>query len=401
MKALFKILFIIGLTCANANTKPNLNISQVNILQSLDIPQNFTHTSYYKDMKKSITKRQIDDFVRVLRAGYKYVPILKTSVKNSGLPDPFFYLAMVESGFSNKVVSNARAAGIWQFMAVTAQAHGLKIDKYVDERRDPIKATNAAAKYLKGLKSQFGKWYLAILAYNCGDGCLRKAIRNAGTDDLATLLDPNAKYLPDETRRFIIKILRASMIAKDSEFILSRDANILSTQGQKLTRVSVPGGTTLKQVSDSVGLSIKRLKEENTHLNYAFTPPNSKNYHIYLPESKLSIFNENFKPIQSNNKFYTYTVKKGDTLLNIAKTSGVSHKAIKEYNELQTSTININQKLIIPRSDRNKIQSYVVQNGDTLEILSKRFNVAIKDIKEANALASNDVLAIGDNIVIP
>ncbi|AQW81659.1 membrane-bound lytic murein transglycosylase D [Campylobacter pinnipediorum subsp. pinnipediorum] len=400
---IIKILLVFAcISAVNVNLFANISQeNQLKILKQLDIPYNFANTNYFKNMNESITKNQVDDFSRKLKSGYKYIPTIKNTLQAASMPDIFFYLAMVESGFSNKVISNAKAAGIWQFMSTTAKVHGLKIDKYVDERRDPVKATKAASEYLKGLKNRFGKWYLAILAYNCGEGKLRKAIRQANTDDLETLLDPKKRYLPKETRNFIMKIIRASFIEQNQYFTSSPDFNLLNKKGAKLIRVAIPGGTSLKKIGESIGVGVKKIRDDNTHLNFAFTPPNAKNYYVYIPENKKDIFNQNFKPIKYNNRFYTYTVKKGDTLIGISKSSGVSHKAIKEYNDLTTSKIAINQKIIIPRSDKNKFQNYIVRKGDTLEILSKKFNVNIKDIKEANAFASSDILTTGASIVIP
>ena len=171
-----------------------------------------------QDEGKACKDSQIRTFTDALKNGYMYIPMVKEQIKKSGVPESFFYLAMIESGFSNHTVSNAKATGMWQFMEQTAKLHGLKVGQYVDERKDPVESTIAATTYLRTLKGQFGKWYLAAMAYNCGDGALRKAIQKAGTDDLVTLLDSEKKYLPAETRNFILKILRAAYIAKDADF---------------------------------------------------------------------------------------------------------------------------------------------------------------------------------------
>lgn len=403
MKAMLKLFLIVALALAAfANTRDNDSYeAQVRILKELDIDPSFMKTSYYAQMKKGIKPAQIRTFTDALRSGYMYIPMIKTHIKASKIPDSFFYLAMIESGFSNNAVSGVKAVGIWQFMPKTAMLHGLAINEYVDERKDPVEATKAATNYLKGLKNQFGKWYLAAMAYNCGDGCLNKAIKQAGTSDLAALLDPSKKYLPAETRNFIIKILRAAYIAKDADYLLAKDSSLLNTNGGlKLTKVLIPGGTNLAQVGDSIGLGVKKMKANNPHLKFVFTPPNAKSYYVYIPENKKQLFSENFKPNTGKNNFYTYTVKRGDTLFGIAKKTGISHRAIKDYNELKTNSVAINQKLIIPASSDNKPQNYTIQNGDTLASVAKKFNVAQKDIKDANSLASSN-LSVGANIVIP
>ena len=403
MKAILKIFLIFACSLSLFASAPERDPyeAQAKILKELDIDTSFMKTSYYANMRKGIQSSQVRTFTDALKSGYMYIPMIKTQIKASGVPDSFFYLAMIESGFSNHTVSNAKATGMWQFMEKTAKLHGLKVGEYVDERKDPVESTKAATMYLRSLKNQFGKWYLAALAYNCGDGCLSKAIQKAGTDDLATLIDPEKKYLPPETRKFIIKILRAAYIAKDADFIVSKDSSLLNVSGGlKLTKVEVPGGTNLVQIGDSIGLGTKKMKDNNPHLKFVFTPPTLKNYYVYIPENKKKLFTENFKPFNGKNNFYTYTVKKGDTLLAISKKTGISHRAIKSYNELKTNAVAYNQKLIIPSSNHNKIQNYTIQNGDTLATLSKKFKVDEKDIKEANSLASSN-LSVGAKIVIP
>lgn len=403
MKAMLKLFFIFLTATSLLASKSNDSYEfQAKILKDLDIDPSFMNSHYYKDMKRSIKPSQIDAFTKIVKQGYRYIPTLKANIKDAGIPDSFLYLAMIESGFSNHVVSSAKAVGMWQFMEKTARIHGLKIDKYVDERRDPIASTRAASTYLKGLKSQFGKWYLAVMAYNCGEGRLQKGIKMAGSTEISVLLDPTKGYLPEETRKFVMKIIRASIIANSSEFAMSRDASLIrSNGGLKLIRVKVPGGTHLSQVGDSIGIGVKKLREDNSHLNFVFTPPMAGEYYVYIPESTKGLFEQNFKPFNGKNNFYTYSVKKGDTLLTIAKQEGVSHRAIKDYNELKTNFVAVNQKLIIPSSDKNKIKNYVVKNGDTLVVLSERFNVSQKEIAEANSIAMSETLKVGDSIVIP
>ncbi|MCR4941652.1 MAG: transglycosylase SLT domain-containing protein [Campylobacter sp.] len=403
MKAILKLFLIFScMVSLYAAPAEESEAFQIKTLKDLDIGKSFMKSSYYKEMKKSIKSSQIEAFTKIYKEGYRYIPTLVSNIKKAGIPEHFLYLAMTESGFSNHVVSNANAVGMWQFMEKTAKIHGLKINKYVDERRDPIAATRAAGKYLKGLKNKFGKWYLAVMAYNCGEGRLNKAIRQAKSSDIEVLLDPKKAYLPAETRKFVMKILRASFIAKDSEFLMSRDTKRLQGISKlKFAKVNVPGGTNLKEVADSIGLSVKKLKSDNAHLKYVFTPPTYKKYYIYIPENKQVLFNENFKPFTGKNYFKTYTVKKGDTLLAIAKKEGISHRAIKDYNELKTNLVAVDQKLIIPVSSKNKLKTYTIQNGDTIAVLSKKFDVPAKDIAAANSFAKNEVLKVGADIVIP
>ena len=140
------------------------------VLKEFDIDAKFVNNSHFTEIKNNIRHSKKKEFIETVKSGYNHIPALQKIIKDSGVPESFLYLAMIESGFSNHVVSHVDAVGIWQFMAPTAKLYGLRIDKYADERKDPIAATIAATKYLTQLKKDFGKWYLAMMAYNCGSG---------------------------------------------------------------------------------------------------------------------------------------------------------------------------------------------------------------------------------------
>ncbi|CUU75177.1 regulatory protein dnir [Campylobacter hyointestinalis subsp. hyointestinalis] len=373
--------------------------SQLRVLKELDIDPKYMKDPYFLAMKFDDSSSRKKSFVNTIKEEYKHISMLKELMDKHNMPKSFLYLAIVESGLSNKAMSNSKAAGMWQFMEGTAKLHGLKVDKYVDERRDPIASTLAAVKYLKNLKAQFGKWYLAIMAYNCGEGNLKKAIAKAGSDDLSVLVDPDKKYLSLETRMFIRKILLVANMAEDSDFIIANDSSILNNANQiSIARVSVPGGTALSEVAEAIGLSTKKMKEYNSHLRYGFTPPNLKEYYLYIPLNKKDIFATNFKPMDSKS-FKIYDVKKGDTIAKIATKWKVSPKEIQKYNDI--TKVKPNDKIIILTSKNSQaLVNYIVKKGDTLLGISKKFDVQVKDIVELNNLKSSS-LGIGDSIVIP
>lgn len=382
------IRLILIFACAGAlfASVPKID-EQKDILSQLDIDHSFINTTYYKDIKSDISQGHIRDFDTAIEISKPYMGIIKSSIASSGVPPVLFYLAMVESGLSNHVVSGAKAAGIWQFMTTTAKLYGLRVDKYVDERKDPQRSSLAATRYLRSLKNEFGKWYLAVLAYNCGNTKLRRAIAKAGSDDLAVLLDPEKKYIPQETRRFIAKILRQALIASNLGFSASDRAKHESSS--KLVKISVPGGTSLTQVANSIGVGLNKIKENNAHLKFSFTPPNLKYYHVYIPENKMALFTKNFTPSQSKNEFYTYKVKKGDTLLSIAKKTGVNYRAIKEYNELESNKVALNQSIIIP-----KTLNLSKNNQNQLANLGKKTSINER-------IDLSDEIASGEHIATP
>ena len=374
---------------------------QAKVLKSLDIDPTFLTDLTFITMKEDADRYRTKHFLKVLENGNRFIPVLQNMIHEAGIPDAFLYLAMAESNFIPNAYSRARAVGIWQFMPFTARKFGLKINLYVDERSDPIKSTQAAIKYLKYLHKRFGKWYLAAIAYNCGEGRVSKAIKRAGTDDLAVLLNARKKYIPRESRLYIRKIMMMEHIATSTDFMIGHDADYLMNRGTTHTfaKVSVRGGTTLSNIADSVGMSYKELKSYNPHLRYGFVPPVKGSYDIYLPYGKHTLFEQNFDPKKDNGRFYVHKIKKGDSLYKIGKRYGVSYKVIKDFNHLRSNLLKLNKKLVIPVL-KPKTQKYTIRRGDTLGNISRRFNVAIRAIMKLNNKKSSQII-VGERLIVP
>ena len=184
-------------------TTPEFYERQMSVLRNLDIDPSFISDLAFVQSQQDLRSKHAPTLIDGIQNFSKVTPMIRKILAQQEVPEEILYLAMVESGLKAHSVSNAKAVGVWQFMQPTARNLGLRIDAYVDERRDPVKSTYAAVHYLKSLKEEFGKWYLALLAYNCGNGKLRQAIKQAGSDDLRVLIDPDKKYLSLETRNFI------------------------------------------------------------------------------------------------------------------------------------------------------------------------------------------------------
>jgi len=401
---MFKFIFSIFLLIQSANaflsTETNYQ-EQAKVLKSLDIEPTFLTDLLFITMKEDADRYRTKHFLNVLENGNRFIPILQNMIKEAGIPDAFLYLAMAESNFIPSAYSRARAVGIWQFMPYTGRKFGLTIDLYVDERRDPIKSTEAAIKYLKYLHDRFGKWYLAAIAYNCGEGRVGRAIAKAGTDNLAVLLDRHKKYIPRESRIYIRKIMMMEHLSNSTDFIVGHDAGYLMNRGTTHTfaKVSVKGGTTLSNVADSVGMSYKELKSYNPHLRYGFVPPGKGSYDIYLPYGKHIAFEQNFDSKKDKGRFYVHQIKRGDSLYSIGKRYGVSYKIIKDFNNLKSNILRINKKLVIPVL-KPKTRKYTIKNGDTIGGISRKFNVDISTILKMNNKKDSQILA-GERIVIP
>lgn len=364
-----KIFCLIILFCTHLyalQTSPEHYSQQAQILRNLDIEPSYLSDAIFLEFKESSIDIHSKTLVDTMREFYKITPIIRKILEKENIPQEFLYLAIVESGLKTHSVSRTKAVGVWQFMKPTAQTLGLRIDPYVDERKDLIKSTYAAIAYLRQLKEQFGKWYLAILAYNCGDGKLRQAIKMAKSDDLKVLLDPDKKFLPLETRVFIRKILTMAFLANNNDFLISQDSALLNyALSSEVEKIPVPAGVSLKELAKLAKMPYKEFKRYNPHFNFDFTPPDKKDYYIYVPLGKSSAFKQDLKEVKlakvDTTIPYTkiYVVKKGDSLYTIARKHNISVETIKEYNKIKGNLININQKLVLKIKEKKneKIQT--------------------------------------------
>lgn len=304
-------------------------------------------------------------FVQRFDQGHEIIPILRLMLREQGIPQEFLFLAMAESEFSMRAYSPKKASGIWQLMPQTAKELGLKIDDFIDERRDPIKSTRAAIKYLKFLKNITGEWYLAAMAYNCGIGRLQRGIKLAGTKDVEVLLDPDKKYLPRETRQYIRMILGMSLAFNNAEVLKVQDKEYFLNRGatSTITGVEIAAGTMLEDVAKSIKLSTKELKKYNKQFKFDFVPPGKGKYTVYIPYDKLATFKQNFRPSKTQNTMFVYhKVKQGETFYSIAKKYNTSVQKIQSINNLKGSHLAIKQNLIIPvLKDQYKKQKRLAQ----------------------------------------
>ena len=403
MKYLFILLFPF-LLFANLTYESNHN-KELKTLESFDIEPSFIYDpilNKMRDKNTNISKNK--HFFKAMDSAYIFIPAIKNLLNKHNIPQEFLYLAMAESNFKTKAYSSKRASGLWQFMPSTGKLYNLKIDQYVDERRDLIKSTEAASKYLLSLHKKFGKWYLAAIAYNCGGGRLSRAIKKAGTDKLSVLLDEKKKYIPRESRYYIRKIVALALLGNDEQFMLKSEYEYLLNRANaySIATIKLPPGESLKRVAGILNIPLKNLQELNRHLKYDFVPPYTRDYDIYIPYIKLSEFKQNYSKESMQNIYKVHIVKSGDNLSYIGKKYGVSYKIIKGFNKLTSNRLRLKQKLIIP-IDNKKIKKfntkldYLVKKGDSLESISRAYKVSIKNIKSFNHL-NGSLIKIGDRL---
>ncbi len=323
----------------------------IKILQNLDIDPSFARNDMFLSLKDDLEKNEIVSFLRVLKNGYPFITTLQNMINKSNIPKSFLYLAMVESNFSPKAKSKAKAAGLWQLMPSTAKTMGLKINRYVDERFDPVKSTKAAIKYLTFLHKRFKKWYLVAIAYNCGEGTLAKAIKKAKTDDLNVLLDPNKKYIPKESRNYIKKILLMSRLANNIDLIIRQEATFLLNRGQNdfLQSMEIRRGVNLRKLAKEYSISYSELRYYNAHIKRGYVPRGIL-CNVYIPMQSLDyIAKYAQKSFRKRHRKIRYKIRKGDTLIKIAKKFKTKVRLIKLANNLKTPFIRTGKSIVIPR----------------------------------------------------
>lgn len=406
IKYIFLVLFpwIVSASLINSS---NHN-KEVALLESFDIGESFLYDPILNDMRNknnSIYKEQ--HFFKAMDDAYLFIPAIKNILVEQGVPLEFLYLAMAESNFSSRAYSKKQASGLWQFMAATGKIYGLKIDQYVDERRDPIKSTQAAAKYLSYLHQKFGKWYLAAIAYNCGEGRLSRAIEKAKSDEIDILLDESKKYIPKESRYYIRKIVALALVGNDEDYMLNSEYEHLLNRASaySISTVHLPSGEMLRRVSQSIGIPLEQLKNLNRHLKYEFVPPYADGYSLYIPYIKLAEFKQKYQEDSIANIYKVHVVQRGDNLSALGKKYGVGYQVIMDFNKLRSSMLRLNQKLIIPIAKKESFAKkkaplyYFVKQGDTLASISKSYQVTVQALKTRNALSDN-IIRVGDRLKI-
>ncbi len=295
-----------------------------------------------------------DKFISWLGRSEIYIPSMKNLLKGHGLPEDLVYMALIESGFNPYAYSRSKASGLWQFIYLTGKRYGLRINWWVDERRDPEKSTVAAAKYLKDLYEMFASWYLAAAGYNAGEYKIINAIKRYRTEDFWMLT--KHRYLKRETKDYVPQMIAAALIAKDPEKYGFTDVEY--REPLRYQTVKVPELTDLSLIADACETSLEEIKNLNPELRRRVTPPNETEYEIKIPFGKKDLFLENFEALQPLEKFQfkTHLVKKGETLKGIAKLYRVDLEPLLEINHLnKTSRISKGMALFIPISKDEEI----------------------------------------------
>lgn len=286
-------------------------------------------------------------FEKWLGRSADYMGMLRSILRENGLPEDLSYIALIESGLNPTVRSHANAVGMWQFIKGTATRYGLRVDWWIDERMDPEKATYAAAKYFKNLYGMFDSWYLAAAGYNAGEGRVARAIKKHGTEDFWELASQR-KPLHRETREYVPKYLAALTIAKDPESYGFEAVSF--DKGLRYDKVGVSQATDLRVIAEASGTTVEEIRRLNPELLRWFTPPNYPGYQVKIPAGTSEAFKRNMSKLPPAKRiaFLQHKVKRGETLSRIAKRYGTGVKPIQYLNNMSGTRVKPGTVIMIP-----------------------------------------------------
>jgi len=328
------------------------------VFSEFDIEEGYLYNSSFHTFVQQ-NSAQYKNFYRdsINRGGY-LIPTFKNMLIQEGLSDLFVYLSMVESGFQADAQSIKKATGLWQFMEATAKQYNLDINSNFDERLDPILSTNAAMEYLHKLYGDFGKWYLAMMAYNCGEGRLQKGIQRAKSTTLEVLMDEKSGYIPKETRLYINKIILLSMIGENITLGFGdTKEELVKIYGDSIVQVEVEAGENIASIAQSIGVETKELLKINHHFKHGSVPVVLPYYKLNIPSSKIVDFYTSYQlkkelSRQKKSHFISHIVSSQENITEIVKKYHSSLGEIIATNSLKKLLLEEGDILIIPVTEK-------------------------------------------------
>ena len=361
---------------------------------------------------KRFTGYEKEFFKQAYARSGKYRPYILEALHKAGLPEELSWLPLIESGFKVKAFSRARALGLWQFIPSTGYKFGLKRSRYVDERIDFIKSTDAAIAYLKELHSIFGDWATVLAAYNCGEGRVLQVIRTQNVNYLDNFWDLYQR-LPMETARYVPRFFATLHIIKNPEKYGFED--LMAEPAIEFDTLEINRQVRLKDIAQAIGIEPDALESLNPELRYHLVPPEPYELRVPMgsPETLTAVL-DTLPVSQLPQRAYVYhRVRSGQTLSTIARHYRTSIRSIMHANNMRRTLIRVGQRLKIPQrgyttaardssipSAPPSSGNHYVRKGDSLWIIARRYGTTVQAIKSLNHLRSN-YLVIGQSLKIP
>ncbi len=379
------------------------------------INEKIPHTMnvHVKKWIKYFQGRGKDLMGRYLSRMGRYQALMENVLEEQGVPRDLIYVALIESGFSSHAESHASAVGYWQFIKGTGKRYGLRVDHLVDERRDPVLATVAAAKYLKGLYYVFDSWYLAMASYNTGENRVKRVVMQSYTRDFWELV--KRKKLPRETLNYVPKFLAAREIAKNPRkygFV-----NVGRKKPIEFSTLKLSYPVNLRSLSRHMRVSYRSLKALNPQFRTKIAPTRRGKLSLRIPKGTKSIAQNaaqksrvlRSRQIAGERGGEFYRVRSGDHLTRIAKKLGVSVRQLREWNQISRgSIIKVGQRLRVRSLSKYKIKRRDKENthlvthhqviaGESLYRIARKYETTVSSLRKINGL-SKTTLRIGKKL---
>jgi membrane-bound lytic murein transglycosylase D len=377
-----------------------------------------------------------DHMERYLARSSRYLPMMKEVLHKEGLPEDLVYIALIESGFSPAATSSANAVGYWQFIRATGRTYGLQIDPYVDERRDFVRSTEAAASYFKSLYNLFGSWYLAIASYNVGENRIKNIVMRYHTRDFWEMA--RNKKLPLETIHYIPKFLAARMIAKEPEKY--GFANIEYQPALDYSEIQLTQTVDLKNMAKEMGIDYVELKDLNPMYRRAIAVDHNGRLTLRVPkgtEEKATLAAAN--SIVTDRKIFAvaddedvtfYRIHRGESISAVARKFHISTRRLRSLNGFTSRTrLVAGKKIKVPNDSAVGMESlqsthrkltaqnshdrasrspsrtaptvHVVKRGETLLNIARRYRVSLTRLASYNQLSRRSKILVGSRLEIP
>ena len=401
-----------------------------------DIP--LRYTSKVKRIIRRLTTKKRKQIITGMRRSGKYVPMILKMLREEGMPLDLVYMVPAESNFNVIIRSHKSAVGLWQFIASTGRNYGLKINRWIDERRDPVLSTKAAITYLKHLYGLFGDWELAMAAYNTGEGRVKRAIKKAKRKGLKH--NYSSLRLPRETRNYVPSIMAMAVIYKNpARYGLG---HVRPIEAMDETKASLPVSFSLEEVAQRSKMSFRLLREKNQALFLGVPPMTQKRYSFYIPQrfhtNLMASMEQNPEPSKKWSLSYNallgnsahvtgvlekfgapiyFKVRNGDNLWDLAKKHKTSIRRLARWNKLNSkSVLRVNRRMktyvptwrvfkevagaSAPSSPRMIAQRIRVPKGGSLSVIAKRYRTSVHKLIEWNKLSNPNSLRAGQRLVI-
>ncbi len=392
---------ILSRASVDSSSAADVEVVDVEAAASIPIPEHRTIDSAVRLFSGSMKNSIQTSLIR----SAQYRKLIDQALAEQKLPKGLAYLPVIESAYLPTLTSRAGAHGIWQFMPDTAREYGLRVDWWIDERADPEFSTRAAATYLRDLYRMFDDWSLALAAYNCGPGRVRRTLQQSGASSFWELLD--AGLLPKETRGYVPTFYATLLIASDPEAYGMRLSEVMEHDEK---RVEVRGPVSLAYIAEAIGVDEGLLKEMNPALRRGVVPPGRAS--VRVPSKRAEALLARADTLREDDaymKFCSFQLRKGDTIQRLARALGTKPETLLAMNNLDESDrVRAGQSIYLPvrarelgtllaHSDNEEV-FYAVRKGDTLFSIAKKNGLSVAELRELNDLPKKATLKKGQKL---